>query len=137
MPALLTGGVLCLPLEPVDGADAEADQLGSLDDAGTLGQLGAGSLKLFLLGTRATEMRADNASLPANELAITGEGILDGLHPGTHPGLDHSALKLSKRPADLKQQHRCAAGPNRDRHPPPGGARSCPGGRSATAQAYR
>jgi len=34
-----------------------------------LAQLSAGSLQHFLLGTRATELRADNASLPAYELA--------------------------------------------------------------------
>src|SRR5215510_14908885 len=59
-----------LPLQAMHGTHAQPNQLGRLDDISALGQLQARGLKLFLLDTRATELRAANASLPANELAV-------------------------------------------------------------------
>ena len=66
-----------LPAELVNRADAQADQPGSLDDTGALGEFGAGSLKLFLLGARAAKVAADDARLPADELAVAGQRFND------------------------------------------------------------
>jgi len=54
--------------------------------------------------TGAAKAGAHNAGLLAHELAVAGKLVLDGLHAGAHPGLDHAALELGKRTGDLEQQ---------------------------------
>jgi hypothetical protein len=51
--------------------------LAGLDDTGGFGEFGAGSLKLFLLGARAAKVAADDARLPADELAVAGQRFND------------------------------------------------------------
>jgi hypothetical protein len=96
-------GSRILAFKSVDSADAEASQLGGLDDAGAFRQLQAGTLDLVGFGTRAPQLAAHLARL-AGELAVAGELVLDDAQPCPDPLVDHRALELGKGPCDLEQQ---------------------------------
>src|SRR5262249_42023254 len=93
-----------LALEPHYRAGTEADQLGGLQDAGALGELGASSRELFLRWAGAAKAGAHDAGLLADEFAVAGELVLDGLHAGAHPGLDNGAFEFAEGTRDLEQQ---------------------------------
>src|SRR5262245_28990149 len=91
-----------LAFQSVDGADAEANQLGRLDDARALGQLQAGALELVGSRARAPEISAHLASL-ADELAVAGELVFDDAEPSSDPLADHGTLELGESTRDLEQ----------------------------------
>src|SRR5262245_66597469 len=92
-----------LAFEAVNGAHAQPNQLGGLDNASALCQLLAGGFKLVGFGTRAAELGAHDAA-SGLKLAVAGELFADDLQSSPHPLLDHRPLELGESAGDLEQQ---------------------------------
>src|SRR5262245_39601235 len=92
-----------LPFQTVDGAHAQPDQFGGLDDAGAFGELAACQFNLLGLSARPAKLGAYNAA-PGLKLTVPSQLVPDDLEARTDPLLDHAALELGESAGDLEQQ---------------------------------